>query len=501
MEIGKRFIFRFSDLQIFKLTAMFRIQNYINGEFRAPLSETYINNYNPATGQVYSLIPDSDAADVELAVLAAKAAFPAWSNTSAEKRGKMLVKIANLIDQNLEKLAKAESIDNGKPISLARTVDIPRASSNLEFFGTAIQHFSSESHYMEGTAINYTLRRPYGIAGCISPWNLPLYLFTWKIAPALAAGNCVIAKPSEITPMTAYLLSELCQEAGLPAGVLNIIHGYGHKVGAAITENPNIPIISFTGGTKTGETIARVAAPMFKKLSLELGGKNPNIIFADCDLDKAIATSINSSFANQGQICLCGSRIFIERSIYEQFKTGFLEKVAELKNGNPLDEKTKQGAVVSEAHMQKVLSYIKLAKEEGGKILTGGKQVKLDGENADGWFIEPTVIEGLAYNCRTNLEEIFGPVVTLTPFDTEEEVLEYANCTDYGLAATIWTENLTRAHRVAHQIKSGIIWVNCWLLRDLRTPFGGMKQSGVGREGGLEALRFFTEPQNVCVKL
>ena len=480
---------------------MEKIRNYINGKLVEPVSNNYIDNYNPATGKVYSLIPDSDERDVEAAVAAAAAVFSKWSLTSYEERSKILLKIADLIEKNSEKLVRAESIDNGKPVQLARMVDIPRAAANIKFYATAILHHASESHQMEDSAINYTLRQPIGVVGCISPWNLPLYLFTWKIAPALAAGNTVVAKPSEITPMTAYLLSELCIEAGLPAGVLNIVHGYGHKVGAAITAHPNIPIISFTGGTKTGAEIARTAAPMFKKLSLELGGKNPNIIFSDCDFDAAVKTTIHSSFSNQGEICLCGSRIFIERPLYEKFKNAFVEKAKELKAGNPLDEKTRLGAIVSKQHKEKILSYIELAKKEGGKILCGGNKVKLSGECAEGYFIEPTIIEGLSYDCRTNMEEIFGPVVTLMPFDTEEEVLKYANCTQYGLAGIIWTQNLTRAHRVAEKLHSGIIWINCWLVRDLRTPFGGMKGSGVGREGGFEALRFFTEPKNVCVKL
>jgi aminomuconate-semialdehyde/2-hydroxymuconate-6-semialdehyde dehydrogenase len=480
---------------------MITIKNYINGELIEPSAKQYIDNYNPSTGKVYSLIPDSDEKDVQLAVDAAAAAFPAWSNTPIDERSRIMLKISDLINKNLARLAQAESMDNGKPVSLATRMDIPRAASNFHFYATAILHFASESHAMEETAINYTLRTPVGVAGCISPWNLPLYLFTWKIAPAIASGNCVVAKPSEITPMTAYLLSELCIEAGLPKGVLNIVHGYGHKVGSAITAHPKIPLISFTGGTKTGAEIAKVAAPMFKKLSLELGGKNPNIIFADCDFEKAMKTTLQSSFANQGQICLCGSRIFIEKSIYEKFKTEFVARVQKLKVGNPADAETKLGAVVSKPHMEKVLSYIDLAKQEGGKVLCGGNQIKLDGEFSEGYYIAPTVIEGLTYDCRTNQEEIFGPVVTIMPFETEEEVLKYANSTQYGLASILWTENLTRAHRMANHLHSGIVWINCWLLRDLRTPFGGVKSSGVGREGGFEALHFFTEPKNVCIQL
>jgi aminomuconate-semialdehyde/2-hydroxymuconate-6-semialdehyde dehydrogenase len=480
---------------------MEQLANYINGELRTPVSGQYLPNINPSEGQVYSLIPDSDHRDVALAVQAAKEAFPAWSQTSATKRAQILVKVADLIERDLEKLALAEAVDNGKPFKLAKTVDIPRAAANMRFYASGIQHFASESHSMEGEAINYTLRAPIGVAGCISPWNLPLYLFTWKIAPALAAGNTVVAKPSEVTPMTAYLFSKLCMEAGMPAGVLNIVHGLGPKVGQSMVEHLDVPVISFTGGTATGKHLAATAAPMFKKLSLELGGKNPNIIFADCDFEQALATTVHSSFSNQGEICLCGSRIFVERPLYEKFTTALVARVKMLKVGNPLEEDTKVGALVSEAHMEKVLSYIALAQQEGGTVLTGGERVQLTGTCAGGYYVAPTVISGLDAYCRTNQEEIFGPVVTIMPFDTEEEVLAWANSTAYGLSATVWTENVKRAHRVAHALKSGIVWINCWLLRDLRTPFGGMKGSGMGREGGWEALRFFTEPKNICIKL
>jgi aminomuconate-semialdehyde/2-hydroxymuconate-6-semialdehyde dehydrogenase len=480
---------------------MQKILNYINGELTRPVSEQYLDNYNPAEGKVYSLIPDSDERDVANATKAAKEAFPVWSMMPSERRSSILQKIADLVDRDLDKLALAESVDNGKPFKLAKSLDIPRASANLRFFATASIHFASEAHVTGAEAVNYTLRSPSGVAGCISPWNLPLYLFTWKIAPALAAGCTVVAKPSELTPMTAFMLSELCIEAGLPNGVLNIVHGLGPKAGQAIIEHPDITAISFTGGTVTGKKIAATAAPMFKKLSLELGGKNPNIIFADCDFELALNTSIQSSFSNQGEICLCGSRMFIERTIYDKFTAEFIKRTKALVVGDPLNEETRIGALVSEAHMKKILSYIDLAKQEGGQILAGGKQVKGSGRCEGGYFVEPTVIAGLDEKCRTNQEEIFGPVVTVIPFDTEEEVLGYANSTTYGLSATVWTENLKRAHRVAAGVKSGIIWVNCWLFRDLRTPFGGMKQSGVGREGGWEALRFFTEAKNVCVKL
>ncbi len=480
---------------------MQKIRNYINGVLTEPVSGSYFDNINPAEGKTYSLVPDSDKHDVIRATEAAKRAFAKWSTTPAKDRSAILIKIAGLIERDLDKLALAESIDQGKPVKLAKAVDIPRAAANLRFYATAILHESSEAHFTDGEAINYTQHQPIGVAGCISPWNLPLYLFTWKIAPALAAGCTVVAKPSEVTPMTAFMFSQLCMEAGLPEGVLNVVHGLGAKVGQAIVEHPDIAAISFTGGTTTGKTIAATAAPMFKKLSLELGGKNPNIIFADCDFENAVSTSIHSSFSNQGEICLCGSRIFVERPLYEKFVAEFTKRTQALTVGDPLDEKTKIGAMVSEAHTNKVLSYIALAQKEGGTIIQGGNRVKITGRCADGYFIEPTIITGLPHSCRTNQEEIFGPVVTIMPFDTEEEVLEYANSTPYGLAATLWTENLKRAHRVAAKIKSGIIWVNCWLFRDLRTPFGGMKQSGVGREGGFEALKFFTDEKNVCIKL
>lgn len=480
---------------------MKKILNYIDGKLVPPAGGQYLNNINPAEGVAYSLCPDSDAEDVRRAIDAASNAFASWSAMPSPQRAMLLCKLADLIDRNLDNLAEAESIDNGKPVKLARAVDIPRASANIRFYAMAAPHFASEAHITDVDAINYTARTPVGVAGCISPWNLPLYLFTWKIAPALAAGCTVVAKPSELTPMTAFMLSELCIEAGLPKGVLNIVHGLGPKVGQAIVEHPGVAAISFTGGTATGRTIASTAAPMFKKLSLELGGKNPNIIFGDCDFDQALSTSLLSSFSNQGEICLCGSRIFVERPLYEKFVDAFVERTKKLKVGDPALPDTQLGALVSEAHMHKVLSYIKLAQHEGGIVLTGGRQVQVEGRCKGGYFIEPTVITGLPHDCRTNQEEIFGPVVTIMPFDTEEEVLRYANSTVYGLSATLWTENLKRAHRVAAQVKSGIIWINCWLHRDLRTPFGGMKGSGVGREGGWEAMRFFTEAKNVCVKL
>ncbi|WP_406683006.1 aldehyde dehydrogenase [Seonamhaeicola sp. MEBiC1930] len=476
------------------------IQNYINGKFVKPISNDWIDNYCPADGEIYGQIPNSSTADVENAYKAAETAFNDWSQTSIEERSRILIKISELLEANLDRFAEAESKDNGKPIGLAKTIDIPRAASNFRFFGNAITQFSSESHESVGQdAVNFTLRQPIGVVGCISPWNLPLYLFTWKIAPAIAAGNCVVAKPSEITPLTAFLLGEICTEAGLPNGVLNIVHGFGKTTGHAIIEHPNIKAISFTGGTSTGAQIAKIAAPMFKKLSLELGGKNPNIIFADCDYDDMLRTTVRSSFANQGQICLCGSRIFIEKSIYNKFKSDFVEKVKQLKIGHPSNPDTDIGALVSIPHLEKVKSYINFENDEGGTILCGGKQITINGYE-NGYYFEPTIFEVTNNECRLNQEEIFGPIVTIMPFDDEDNALQMANDIKYGLSATVWTNNLKRTMRMSSKLQAGIVWINTWMLRDLRTPFGGVKASGVGREGGFEALRFFTETKNVCIK-
>jgi aminomuconate-semialdehyde/2-hydroxymuconate-6-semialdehyde dehydrogenase len=479
---------------------MFRIPNFINGKYVAPASGLYLDNIEPAAGTVYSQVADSDTADVERAVEAAAGAFPGWSRTPAAERSRILLDIAGRIDENLERLARAESIDNGKPIRLARAVDIPRAAANFRFFATAILHTHTEAYRTDQLALNYTLRQPRGVAGLISPWNLPLYLFTWKVAPAIATGNTAVAKPSELTPMTAHLLGELCNEAGLPPGVLNIVHGRGAAAGAAIVAHPQVRTISFTGGTATGADIARTAAPLLKKFTLELGGKNPNLIFADADLEEAVKVGLRSSFENQGEICLCGSRIFVERPAYEKFLDRLLAETAKLKVGDPLLPDTDQGALASKGHLDKVLSYLRLAREEGGEVRCGGERATLTGRCQHGYFVMPTVVTRLAPECRVNQEEIFGPVVTVTPFDCEYDAVRWANATPYGLSATLWTSDLARAHRVAEQLECGTVWVNCWLLRDLRTPFGGVKGSGVGREGGDEALRFFTEPKTVCLK-
>jgi len=478
---------------------MIQIQNYIDGRFVNPIQNEWIDNTDPSNGLVYGKIPNSCSKDVQVAYKAAQKAFIPWSETSIEARSSILLKIADLIEVHLNRFAKAESKDNGKPISVAKTVDIPRAASNFRFFGHAITQFYSESHEVKSEkTINYTLRHPIGVVGCISPWNLPLYLLSWKIAPALAAGNCVVAKPSEVTPYTAFLLGELCNEAGLPKGVLNIVHGLGSSTGKAIVEHPHIKAISFTGGTKTGKFIAKTAAPMFKKLSLELGGKNPNIIFADCDYEKMMTTTIRSSFSNQGQICLCGSRIFVEASIYQQFKIDFIKRVQQLVVGPPSDQSTQVGALVSKTHFEKVQSYIEGIDNKESRLLCGGNRVHVEGfEN--GYYLSPTVIEVNSNSCKLNQEEIFGPVVTLMPFNSDAEVLAMANDVKYGLSATIWTNNLRRSLLFSEQLETGIVWVNTWMQRDLRTPFGGIKSSGVGREGGFEVLRFFTETKNICI--
>ncbi len=479
------------------------VLNLIQGKLISAKSGEWLDLTNPSTGNVYGRLPRSGSEDVNLAVESASKAFKSWSDTPSSERAACLNRLADLVAKNAVLLSCAESTDNGKPISLATSVDIPRAESNLRFYASAIQHFASESHSMEGVAINYTLRKPLGVVACISPWNLPLYLITWKVAPALAAGNCVVAKPSEITPVTAYLLSTWVKEAGFPDGVFNIIHGLGTEVGDALVRHPKIAAVSFTGGTETGAHIASVTAPRFKKLSLELGGKNAAIIFDDCDLEDALATTMRSSFANQGQICLCGSRILVEKSLYPKFRDMLVEKAKKMKVGDPQNPTTKMGAVVSKDHRDKILSYIDLARSEGGKILCGGNATTPENEPhlSEGYYIQPTIIEGLNFDCRVNQEEVFGPVVTIQPFDSDDEAVYFANSTEYGLAATVWTKDLKRAHNMAAALDTGIVWVNCWLLRDLRTPFGGVKNSGVGREGGFEALQFFTEPQNVCIKL
>ncbi len=479
---------------------MKKLDNYIGGEWRAPANKKYLDNFEPATGKVYSQLADSDETDLAAAVSAAKESCSAWSKLRVEERVSFIEKIASKIEDRLDEFAKAESIDTGKPLSLAAKIDIPRAISNFRFFASAITQFSSQAHQTDSRAINYTAHSPVGIVGTITPWNLPLYLLSWKVAPALAAGNAVIAKPSEVTPMTATMLAEVINQVGLPKGVFNLIHGLGPKVGQSMAAHPDIRAISFTGGTKTGATIATTVAPLFKKLSLELGGKNPTIIFADSNYEETLEGVIRSSFLNQGQICLCGSRILIQKEIYPKFKADLIRRAGELKIGDPLEKNTDQGAIVSKSHHQKLENAMERAKKEGGKVLVGGKSVKLNGRCQEGWFFAPTLLEGLSNESATNQEEIFGPIVSLIPFKDDAEAIELANATSYGLSASLWTQNINRAHSIAQALQCGVVWVNSWLLRDLRTPFGGMKNSGLGREGGFEAFKFVTEQKNICIR-
>ena len=480
---------------------MEQLTNFINGKFMQPKTEEYLDVFEPATGQVYSKVPNSSSTDIDVAFQAANAAFPGWSELTVTDRSQYLHKIAELLEHQLDDFANYESRDTGKPVTLAQSVDIPRAIANFRFFGEYGPTFKFNSELNSDQSENRVVHAPLGVVGCISPWNLPLYLFTWKIAPALMAGNTVLAKPSEITPYTAYKLGEICEDANLPAGVLNIIHGQGITAGDALINHKGVQAISFTGGTATGKIIAQKTAASFKKLSLEMGGKNPAIIFTDCNYNKMLETVVQSSFSNQGQICLSSSRILIQTEIFQRFKKDFIGKVNKLIVGDPQDHESNLGAVSSNNHFEKIMNYIELAEKEGGNILLGGKAVKLNGRCKKGWFIEPTIIEGLTNTAKTNQEEIFGPVVTLIPFNDEEDAIQIANESDYGLSATIWTEDKERATRVSNQVEAGVIWVNCWLVRDLRTPFGGMKQSGMGREGGSEALRFFTEQKNVCTSI
>jgi aminomuconate-semialdehyde/2-hydroxymuconate-6-semialdehyde dehydrogenase len=480
---------------------MLEISNFIDGALRDSTSGRRFEVFEPAVGKVYARAPQSDAHDVAQAVEAAQAAFPAWRDLPGSERAAWLNRLADLLERDLELFAQAESRDTGKPVKLARSLDIPRAIANLRFFAAAAVQFASEAHVMEAGAVNYTLRQPHGVVAGISPWNLPLYLLTWKIAPALAAGNCVLAKPSEVTPLTAHLLAQRCMEARLPPGVLNILHGPGSEVGEAIVVHSQVRAISFTGGTVTGKRIAAAAAGQLKKLALELGGKNPTLVFADADFEVAVDGAVRAAFTNQGEICLCGSRVLIERSVYGRFRDAFVERARRLRLGDPLEADTDQGAIVSAAHLDKILRAVARARDEGGNVLCGGERGRVAGERCrEGWFMQPTVIDGLASECETNQEEIFGPVVTLLPFENESEALAIANGTPYGLASSIWSRDIQRCHRVAARLESGLVWVNTWMLRDLRTPMGGVKQSGLGREGGVEAMRFFTEPRNVCVK-
>ena len=480
---------------------MLDIQNFINGSFAHALDGATIEDFNPATAQCIATIPRSKSADVELAVSAAQSAQPAWTALTLEQRADWLDRIADALEKKTEEIAHTETMDTGKPIALGRRVDAARSVSNFRFFASFGRQQSEMTFEMED-AMNYVHRSPVGTVGLITPWNLPLYLLTWKVAPALLMGNTIIAKPSEITPLTANLLAETLLELELPNGVFNLVHGLGPEVGQAILEHPKIKAISFTGGTETGRIVARTAAPMFKKLSLELGGKNATVVLKDAELDKAVDGAVRAAFTNSGQVCLCGSRIFIDASLAEQFAQRFVEKVNEIRVGDPLDEHTAMGSVISPEHLLKVESYIELAIEEGGSVLTGGtrEMTGYNGPQGIGAFLRPTVVTNLPHTSRCATEEIFGPMVTLHSFTTEDEALEMVNASEYGLAGSVWTTDLERGRAFSAKIDTGMVWVNTWLHRDLRTPFGGVKNSGIGREGGQWSLDFFSEMTNVCIK-
>ena len=476
---------------------MILVRNYVNGIFVD--SKETIEDINPATSEVIATIPRSNLNDVNEAVLAADKARDNWSSLSLDERRKWLEKIANALEARSEEIAKLESLDTGKPIKMARVVDASRSVANFRFFAEFSKDFHEQKFLMED-ATNHVIFKPVGIAGLITPWNLPLYLLSWKIAPAIVMGNTVVAKPSELTPLTANLLAEVFDEVGLPAGVVNIVHGFGYETGQAIVSHPHVNLISFTGGTITGKKVAETAAPMFKKLSLELGGKNATIVLDDVNLDSAIPEIARSGFLNQGQVCLCGSRILVSDKIWDDFLEKFIEHVSNMKVGNPSSDDSDLGALVSLSHRDKVESYIHLAEREGGEILYGGKRPSLESPFDEGSFLEPTIVSNLDYQSRTATEEIFGPVVTLHKFEKDEDAVEMANCTEYGLAGSVWTSDSARGRSLAEKIETGMVWINTWLHRDLRVPFGGVKNSGVGTEGGRWSLSFFSQPVNICVK-
>lgn len=477
-----------------------KLANFINGEYVAPAGGKYFDSFNPATGEAYALVPDSDKNDIDRAVAAAKAAFPAWSAKSTNERAAVLTKIADGIEKNMREFAKAESIDQGKTFRLAYAVEIPRAIKNFRYFAQLIREADEKTVCTEDNkAVNFTQRVPLGVAGLISPWNLPLYLITWKIAPALAAGNTAVCKPSEMTSMTAHMLGQVMNEAGLPPGVCNMVMGLGGKVGDALVRHPDVKVVSFTGGTATGKIISAAAAG--KRLSLELGGKNPGVIFADADLDECIPTTVRSSFQNQGEICLCNSRLYVEEKIFPQFMERFVKATQEFKPGDPLDKDSSLGALISKEHQKKVLGYIELAKSEGAKVHCGGGVPQLGAPFDKGYFVEPTILSGVKHESRVQQEEIFGPVVTVTPFRDEAEALRLANGVKYGLSSSVWTGDKDKAQRVARKLEAGTVWINSWMIRDVRVPFGGMKDSGIGREGGEHSLDFFTELKNICVAI
>jgi aminomuconate-semialdehyde/2-hydroxymuconate-6-semialdehyde dehydrogenase len=474
------------------------LSNYIRGRFVEHAGSEWMDVVEPATGVVFAKLPLSDSQDVDAAVEAAREAQPGWASLEIKERADWLDVIADSLEASFEEIAELESRDTGKPISLARNVDANRSVANFRFFAGLIREQESETFEMDD-ATNYVVNKSVGVGALITPWNLPLYLLSWKVAPAIGMGNTVVCKPSELTPMTADLLMRVIDGVGLPAGVVNLVHGDGAGAGSPLVAHPEVALISFTGGTSTGEKVAASAAPMFKKISLELGGKNSSIVFADCDMEKTVAGVVRSGFLNQGQVCLCGSRILVESSVYDEFEAKFVESVEQMRIGDPSDDSTDLGALISRDHLQKVQGYVNLAIEEGGRVLTGGAPC-LPSEFEGGNWMAPTVIADLSPESRCSTEEIFGPVVTLHRFESEEEAVKIANGTRYGLAGSVWTSDIERGKRVSEAMETGMVWVNTWLHRDLRVPFGGVKDSGVGREGGKWSLRFFSEAMNICVK-
>lgn len=474
------------------------LRNYISGEFIEPETGEWLENFSPATGKIIALVPKSGQNDINMAVESAIQALPSWSALTNVDRANWLDKIADKLETKYEEIAELESKDTGKPISLAREVDAYRSVKNFRFFANMIRNLNEESYEMED-ATNRVIYKPVGVGALITPWNLPLYLLSWKVAPAIGMGNTVVCKPSEMTPLTADLLMKTIDEIGLPKGVVNLVHGDGMGAGSPLVSHENVSLVSFTGGTSTGSIVAKSAASSFKKLSLELGGKNASIIFDDCNLENTVKGVVRSGFLNQGQVCLCGSRILVQEKIYDEFVKKFVSEVQNMKIGDPSDENTKLGALISPEHLSKVEEYIEIAKDEGGTVLTGGYP-NLPKEFKNGNWISPTVIADLDVNSRCSTEEIFGPVVTIHKFSNEKEAVEIANNTRYGLAGSIWTNDLEKANRVAESIHTGMIWINTWLHRDLRVPFGGVKDSGVGREGGKWSLSFFSEAMNICIK-
>ena len=474
------------------------LMNYINGRFQAHSGDEWLDVLEPATGRQFARVPLSSHSDVDSAVLAAREAHSRWGEASQSERADWLDKIADELETRYEDIASLESRDTGKPISLARAVDAHRSVSNFRFFAEMVREHRGEVFEMPD-ATNFVTHKPVGVGALITPWNLPLYLLSWKVAPAIGMGNTVVCKPSELTPMTANLLMEAVDEGGLPPGVVNLVHGDGQGAGSTLVSHRGIDLVSFTGVTLTGSKVAEAAAPQFKKISLELGGKNSSIVLDDCDIDLAVKGAVRSGFMNQGQVCLCGSRLLVQDGIYDQFVGRFIEEVEAMKIGDPSDEQTELGALISAEHLEKVEGYIELAKEEGGTVLTGGYPClpkSLEGGN----WISPTVVSGLKTDSRCSTEEIFGPVVTVHRFQDDEEAIEIANNTRYGLAGSVWTGDVDRGRKVADSIHTGMVWVNTWLHRDLRAPFGGVGDSGVGREGGKWSLGFFSEATNVCVK-